>query len=217
MNFELVAQVLMENRYPKKLIWNTITKSLENIATNKKKKGEEEMPKKKYVAIPYVRGLFEQIRPIFKDTDKIIVGSGGNNLNRSIFSKVKDEVPTMQKSHVVYNIPCSCELCYVGETRNRVKTREEGHKYNIVAKNGSHSALCKHVLQSNPKHEPRWNDAKIVFQDRNEKSRQIKEMIAIKKTENNMNKKTDTLFLSTIYNNILGLQSSVSENESSAL
>lgn len=60
--------------------------------------------------------LFEQIRPIFKDTDKIIVGSGGNNLNRSIFSKVKDEVPTTQKSHVVYNIPCSCELCYVGET-----------------------------------------------------------------------------------------------------
>ncbi len=84
-NFELVAKVLMDNRYPKKLIWNTITKSLENITTNKNKKEEEERTKK-YIAIPYVRGLFEQIRPIFKDTDKIIVGSGVNNLNRSIFS-----------------------------------------------------------------------------------------------------------------------------------
>ena len=102
-NFKLIEAVLIENRYPKKLIWNTITKTLENSVTNeikRKEEGEEET-KKKYIAIPYVRGLFEQITPIFKDTDKKIVGSGGNNLNRSIFTKVKDGVPTMQKSHSV--------------------------------------------------------------------------------------------------------------------
>lgn len=65
--------------------------------------------------------------PFFKDTDKKIVDSGGNNLHRSVFTKVKDKIPKMQKSHVVYKIPCSCKLCYVGETRNRLATREDGH------------------------------------------------------------------------------------------
>lgn len=49
--------------------------------------------------------------------------------------------------------------------------------------------------------------AEIMFQHGNERSRQIKEMIALKRTENNMNLKTDTLFLSTICNDLLGLES----------
>lgn len=134
-------------------------------------------------------------------------------MQRSIFTRLKDNIPKMQTSHVVYNIPCNCEECYIGETRNRVQTREDGHKYNITAENKSHSALCSHVLESRPRHTPGWNDVEIIYKERNDKARQIKEMIAIKQTANNMNKKTDTLFLSTIYNDVLGLESHSDENE----
>ena len=120
-------------------------------------------------------------------------------MHRLLFSRVKDKVPIMQKSHVVYDIPC-CEDCYVGETKNRLETREEGYQYNISIKNKSHSALCNHVLET--KHTPRWNEVKIIYN-----------MIAIKQTKNNMNKKTDTLFLSTIYNDVLGLESNSNESE----
>lgn len=51
-----------------------------------------------------------------------------------------------------------------------------------------------------------------MYQDRNQRSRQINEMIAIKRTENNMNKKADTLFLSTIYNSVLVLRTEDSDN-----
>lgn len=204
-NFDLLAKVLIENNYPKKLIWNTIRSSLESSVENSETEKEKE--EKRYVAIPYVKGLFEKIAPIFKNTNTRIVGRSSNNLQRTIFTRLKDEVPKMEKSHVVYNIPCSCDECYVGETRNRVATREVGHQYNIATKNKSHSALCKHVIESNPTHTPKWSDVEIIYQERNNRARQIKEMIAIKQTENNMNKKTDTLFLSTIYNEILGLQS----------
>lgn len=210
-NFKLIEEVLLQNKYPKTLIWNTIRNVVETKNSNSEKGNPEATVK--YVAIPYVKGLFEKIVPIFKDTTKKIVGKGGNNLHRSIFTRVKDKVPTMEKSHVVYKIPCNCEECYVGETRNRVRTREDGHKYNITAENKSHSALCKHVLESRPKHEPQWNNVEIMFQERNQKARQIKEMIAIKRTKNNMNKKTDTLYLSTIYNRVLGLESNCIDDE----
>ncbi len=209
-NYKLIEKVLLQNKYPKRLIWNTIRNSIEK---NNRNTVEMEKETVKYVAIPYVKGLFEKIVPIFKDTTKKIVAKGGNNLRRTIFTRVKDKVPTMEKSHVVYKIPCNCEECYVGETKNRVQTREDGHKYNITAENKSHSALCKHVIESNPKHEPQWNNVEIMFQERNQKTRQIKEMIAIKRTANNMNKKTDTLFLSTIYNSVLELESNCTENE----
>lgn len=108
----------MENGYPKKLIMNTIRNTLAN---DTKRTDDTEKESKQYVAIPYANGLFEKIAPIFKGTGKKIVGRGGNNLQRSVFTRVKDTVPKMQKSHVVYNIPCSCDECYVGETRNRLK------------------------------------------------------------------------------------------------
>ena len=123
---------------------------------------------------------------------------------------LKDEVPKLQKSHVVYNIPCSCDKTYVGETKNRLETREIGHEYNIRIKNGSHSALCEHAIKTN--HTPKWSEAEILFQDRNHRARQIKEMIGIKQTQNNINKKTDTLFLSTIYNDLLGLKTEIEQN-----
>ena len=110
----------------------------------------------------------------------------------------------MKQSHVVYDIPC-CKDSYVGETRNRIETREDGHIYNIEVKNSNHSALCKHAIKE--KHTPKWEQVKVLYRDRNHKSRQIKEMIGIKQTKNNLNKKTDTLFLSIIYNDILGFES----------
>lgn len=201
-NFELMTNTLVNNGYPKKFIRQTVERTLDKIG--EKRIGREKTDEKgKFIAIPYVKGLFEQIKAIFQDTDKTIVGKGTNNLNSHVFSRLKDKIPKLQQSHVVYNIPCSCELRYVGETKNRLKTREDAHNYNIKIGNANHSALCEHAIRT--KHTPKWDEVEILFKDRNHKSRQIKEMIGIKKTQNNVNKKTDTLFLSTIYNDLLGL------------
>ncbi len=85
-------------------------------------------------------------------------------MNGKVFSRLKDKVPTLQQSHVVYNIPCSCEVRYVGETKNRVRTREDAHEYNIDIGNGSHSALCEHAIKMN--HTPKWNEVEILLKER---------------------------------------------------
>lgn len=69
------------------------------VILRKKNASRNEIEKEKdtvgYVAIPYVKGLFEKIAPIFKDTNKRIVGRSGNNLQRWIFTRLKDKVPKM--------------------------------------------------------------------------------------------------------------------------
>lgn len=79
---------------------------------------------------------------------------------------------------------------YVGETRNRLGTRSGQHEYNIEVKNMSHAIKEKHA--------PNFDQAEILFMERNHKARQIKEIIGIKQTKNNLNIKTDTLALSTL-------------------
>lgn len=204
-NFKLMIDILTKNGYPKKFVEQTIENTLRANTDRNENANVQQRETGKFVSIPYVKVLFEQIKAIFKDTDKTILGKGANNLNGHVYSRLKDKTPKLQQSHVVYNIPCSCEVRYVGETRNRVGTKEDAHEYNINVKNGSHSALCEHAIKMN--HTPKWKEVEILYKDRNHRARQIEEMIGIKKTENNINKKTDTLFLSTIYNDILGLES----------
>ena len=203
-NFQLLKDTLVKNGYPKRLINDVIEKTMNGTTTELDDNNTKGKEKTKFVSIPYIKGLFEKIRYVFKDTDTEIVGRGGNNLGRNIFSKLKSKIPKEKQSNVVYNIPCCLENSYVGETGNRLGTRTGQHDYNIKVMNSNHSALCKHAIKE--KHTPKFDQAEILFIERNQKARQIKEMIAIKQTKNNLNLKTDTLFLSTIYNDLLGLE-----------
>lgn len=129
-NFQLLYDTLLKNDYPKKLIKNIIEKTLNGMRNNNAT-NQEEKEQTKFVSIPYIKGLFEKIKHIFRDTDTKIVGSGGNNLNKNIFSRLKDKIPKDKQSHIVYKIPCCEENSYVGETRNRLATRTGQHEYNI--------------------------------------------------------------------------------------
>ena len=45
------------------------------------------------------------------------------------FSRPKDVIPDMQKSGVVYKIPCaSCPASYIGQTGRRLQQRLDEHK-----------------------------------------------------------------------------------------
>lgn len=207
-NFQLLTDTLVRNGYSKRLINEIIEQTR---MSNNNDNPIEQKEGTKFVSIPYIKGAFEKIRHVFKDTDTKVVGRGGNNLGRNIFSKLKDKIPKEKQSGVVYKIPCCLENTYVGETGNRLGTRTGQHEYNIKVNNSSHSALCKHAIST--KHGPKFDQTEILFIERNQKARQIKEMIGIKQTKNNLNLKTDTLFLSTIYNDLLGLQPESSQTD----
>lgn len=56
------------------------------------------------------------MKNIFRDTNTKIVGSGGNNSSKNILPRLKDKIPLVEQSHVIYKIPC-CTQDYVGETK----------------------------------------------------------------------------------------------------
>ncbi|KAG4072275.1 hypothetical protein HA402_004207 [Bradysia odoriphaga] len=175
---------------------------LHPIAQEKFRKPKKDSTKEKLpiVAVPYVKGLFEKLRTVCKD-DFMLVGKGENTLKRTIFSKLKDPTPKMHQSFLVYCIPCSCGYKYTGQTLQLLKDRVYQHKHNISIKNNSHSALCDHAISTG--HTPLWDEVKIVYRETNQKKRDILEMIAVKKTPNSLNKQTDCVMLSTVYNNVI--------------
>ena len=47
---------------------------------------------------------------------------------RSELTRVKDPLPLVKQSKVVYWVPCSCEQAYVGKTVRQLESRMKEHK-----------------------------------------------------------------------------------------
>ena len=167
--------------------------------TTKSKKSEEPM-EKPTIAIPYVKGLFEKLKHACND-NLIVVGKAGNTLKKSVFSKLKDATPLMLLSYVVYEVTCECGYKYIGHTEQLLKQRMYQHKYNISIGNSSHSALCEHAIEH--KHNPRFDEVKVLHHEYVKKKREVLEMISIKRAPNAINKQTDSAMLSSTYSNLI--------------
>ena len=70
-------------------------------------------------------------------------------------------VPTDQKTHVVYSIPCSdCEKVYMGQTKGQFCTRLKEHQRAVSNFNSSKSALTELVCETN--HNIAWDVSTII-------------------------------------------------------
>ena len=92
----------------------------------KKKTTQEEQPKYT-ICLPYVAGVGEALRRVCRKFDIRTVFTTMSMLRQQL-TKVKDTDPTLKKSSVVYKIPCSCGLAYIGETKRSLETRLKEHQ-----------------------------------------------------------------------------------------
>ncbi|XP_037028013.1 uncharacterized protein LOC119068513 [Bradysia coprophila] len=197
-NCELIKQTLLKNNYPAKLLENVIDKVILNFDKPKDKKDKSD---KKYVSIPYVDGLFEKIKSLFKQYDIQVVGKGDHTLQQKLFTKLKDAIPVQLQSGLIYKVVCTCGKVYIGQTIQRLQKRLEGHRYNCKIGNKQHSALCEHLIET--QHQLNWDDVKILCKEPKKRNRDVMEMIAIKTTANVINKQQECKFLSNTYNNVI--------------
>lgn len=123
------------------------------------------------VAVPYVKGFFERLKTVCKN-DVSLVGKGENGLKKSIFSKLKDPVPKLHQSYLVYRISCSCAYKYIDQTLQLLKDRIYLHKYNVGIKNNNHSALCDHAITNG--HTPLRNEVEIIHRESHQKKRDLR-------------------------------------------
>ncbi|XP_044760198.1 uncharacterized protein LOC123317657 [Coccinella septempunctata] len=157
----------------------------------------------KYVSLPLLPSLTRKLTNILKDVKNIKIAKYNPLTVGRIFSHVKDRIPIMSKSDVVYRISCgNCNSVYIGQTSQCLKKRIAIHKSDAKLR-PDRCALANHA--SSLGHKFKFDEAEILCLNSDYNKRTFLEMCFINENENNINRKTDLGNLSAIYSYILSL------------
>jgi hypothetical protein len=87
------------------------------------------------VNIPYVRGISEKFRCTGNHINVRMIFKTKHTLKETLMKTepVRDAQQTMQ---CVYNIPCHCGRCDIGEKSRLLEARIKEHKYNLTQGRG---------------------------------------------------------------------------------
>ncbi|XP_044756971.1 uncharacterized protein LOC123315370 [Coccinella septempunctata] len=187
-----VCDILRENNYPKYVIRRVVNKTKEKLDNTQQRNKEPTQ----YYRFPFIPGLSQKISRIFKR-----IGCTGAFYNKittgKYFTKLKDCVPTMSQSSVVYKIPCSnCEKTYIGQTKQPLKDRIRQHRAD--SNNITHrdkTALTSHTHREG--HKFHFEGTTVLDHENNSYRRNISEMIHITLNKT-VNYREDVSGLSTI-------------------
>lgn len=180
-----------------------------NVDKNNSENGNRENNENKvlyHVGITYVKGMSESIqKQLGSKNQKAGIAHRNSNSLKGIYNKVKERIPKMKRSEIVYKIPCAggeenpCNGCYVGTTGRMLGDRMKEHAAD-VAKKRRNTALVDHVLDE--KHFFDFNKVSILSHEPDYRKRMIKEGCHIT-VEDSVNYRTDTNNISKLYHDIL--------------
>ena len=125
--------------------------------------GNDRQPQR--VSLPYVEGLSDRLRKVFRQ-HSIQVSCKPTNSLRQALVHVKDKTPPEKRSHVIYGLKCphsNCEETYVGETQQAVKKRASQHRRPTQG-DQPHSAIYTHLQESGHS----FKDSDLVILDKEE-------------------------------------------------
>lgn len=170
-------KMLVENCYPSSFVSRIFKKvqhevTMERINVESVKKN---IDLSKIVKLPYVPLLSENLAVVLDHYGYTVINCNFNNLE-FLFSKLKAKRDNLQLSEVVYKIQCKdCEIAYIGQTRQILGKRLNGHKYDQNEK----TALHQH--QNELQHNFDFENVKVLARETNDFSRSLIEMICIVK------------------------------------
>ncbi|XP_055590666.1 uncharacterized protein LOC129742749 [Uranotaenia lowii] len=209
---KLIHENLRINDYPKTLINRLIRKANETDTPQ----NTQDTPTQHYRSILHIDGLTAKvIRALKTDYPHVRIGTTQKHTIRSLLPVVKDPISPIDRSNVVYHIPCAgaperdeeCSKCYVGQTSYKLRTRMSKHKCDVTklkrilatgatASNPSirelrQSAVVEHCFEQ----EHMFDFDKATVLDSSNKHRrhlEVLEMCYIQSTPNTVNIQSDT-------------------------
>jgi hypothetical protein len=116
------------------------------------------------VAIPYVRNLSEKIRRL-NSKHNIRTVFKTNDTIRSRVTKVKPINKQLETKNVVYEVPCSCNKSYIGQTSRPVNVRINEHRKKVNSREIYGSKISERVVETN--REIKWEDSRILLKEPN--------------------------------------------------
>lgn len=189
----LGKRILMENCYPAHLINREFSKVSEKNY-HEKAPSRNKVDFSKLISLPYVPFLSERLSAILKSFGFPVVHKQYNNLG-FLMSQLKSERETEQMAEVVYHLKCQdCEIGYIGQTKQLLKKRLNGHKYDKNEK----TALHHH--ENTLHHHFDFNSVRVLATEKNCFARSMLEMIHILRQKNHVcNSRADVNGLSGAY------------------
>lgn len=199
-NLDVIRDLLRENDYPIGLI-NRFLHNSNNKDSVDGCKGPNVDAKNSpsYFRVPYHTSLAPQVRQIFKNTN---AKPAFYNIKSSkvFYGRVKDPVPINNQSGVVYQIGCSCNQKYIGQTKQLLKNRVRQHQ-NDVKNNSQSTGLSNHVIETG--HRINWDSVKVIDRETIDYKRQFLEMSHIVTADDSLNIKFDFNSFNNTYQSVL--------------
>ncbi|XP_055590954.1 uncharacterized protein LOC129743037 [Uranotaenia lowii] len=195
-----VKGILRCNNYPNDFIDKILSARVDAIY-NSLKYEDRDVQMGRYASLTYIPHLSEKVTKILRKYDIIASSKPVNKIKDSIFTKLKDEIPKMKQTQVVYAIPCECGRVYCGQTSQTIEKRIKNHKYSFKP-NASTTGLTQHAVENH--HTFNYDDVKILEKVSDEGRRKIAETLHIKlRGERAVNIQRDAMEISSIYNALI--------------
>ena len=154
---------------------------------------------KSTVIVPYVRGVSEALRRILAPLEVRVCFKPHQTLGQ-LLSRAKDRVLDLDKSEVVYRVPCAgCSASYVGQTRRRLSQRLEEHRRSVASGDFNASALAEHAWTES--HPVAWDSVSVLASASNLQVRLAMESVCIRTTVQALNR--DRGSLASTYDDLL--------------
>lgn len=155
-----------------------------------------------YFRFPFIKELSPKIDKCIREKLSKLAYYNLLTVN-CVYSKLKDDIPKLERSNLIYKVPCSCGFCYIGQTKQRLGDSLRQHKYNCKAHNTlkiNKTALASHHFDTGDQFD--FENTGILHQESNRTKRNFCEMVFIK-TNRTGHLRSDTQGLSSAYNGIL--------------
>jgi hypothetical protein len=167
----------------------------------------KECKKEKHqVALPYIKGLSEELRRTLRQHGRDAYFKPTNTL-RQLLCAPKDPAKKEEKSGVIYRIECEgekegqgCGSSYIGETGRTLKARAAEHRRPST----SSSEVSQHLhLDGRPNHHVSLENISILDQEQRWFERGVKEAAYIRLYHPDLNRDGGRFHLPHVWDNIL--------------
>ena len=174
---EHIKEALAANGY-KPWMMKIPKKKEKNKNTAEKSPGNRLPP----IALPYIKGLSENLQRLFRTHDVSTYHKPFNTL-KSILVKPKDSIEKEDQCGLVYHIKCkNCSDTYIGETGRNMGIRFKEH----TSRKGTNSAIKEHLEAKN--HTCALEDVRILEREDDWYKRKVKEAILIQRHQPTLNR-----------------------------
>ena len=182
---DFLINVFVENGHSITVLEKVSEKYMKNIIFKKEEVNIEIIKNDKIVKLPWVRKLGPRLSWEFKKFGIKTTFTSGSNLKNLICRNKSKLLPNSFPG--VYQLDCTCNVLYIGETRKKFITRTIEHQQYSFSRRCVSSGATEHCLECHGQFN--WINLKTLSTEQQYHRRKIRESLEIKKAKTNKRRK----------------------------